>query len=182
MAWAGAHPGSVGRLVLSNTAARFTDAIRQARAALIESYSAEPWFEDAVAALDAHQACGFANDSEFGALLEREAPFYFPRWGEEDRAMGSRFAASWRNSDALRYFNENVAGSMDHRDALANVTAPVLVITGELDFFPEAVARDIADALLNAELVVIPGGGHFTFSESAAGRLWAEAILAFLRR
>jgi pimeloyl-ACP methyl ester carboxylesterase len=29
---------------------------------------------------------------------------------------------------------------------------------------------------------VIPGGGHFIFSESAGRALWAQAILAFLSR
>jgi proline iminopeptidase len=182
MAWAGAHPASVGRLVLSNTAPRFTEAIRQARTALIESYAAEPWFSDAVAALEDHQACRFADDAELGGLLEREMPFYFPRWGEEERAMAAQLQASGLNGDALRHFNDHVAPGMDHRAALAAVTAPALVITGELDFFAEPPAREIADALPNATLVVIPGGGHFIFSESAGRALWAQAILAFLSR
>jgi len=180
MAWAAANPGSVGRLVLSNTAPRFTDTIRQARTAIIESYAAEPWFADALAALEAHQAGRFANDEELDALLQRNVPFYFRCWGEEEQAIGAQLRPL--NADALRHFNDNVAAGMDHRPALANVTAPVLVITGEEDFFPEPAAREIADALPNAELVVIAGGGHFTFAESGAGRLWAEAVLEFLGR
>ncbi len=180
MAWASAHAGRVGRLVLSNTAARFTDAIRQARQAIIDSYAREPWYADALAALEAHRAARYADDAELAALLERELPFYFPRWREEEQAMARQLLAAGFNADALRHFNQRIAAGMDLRPGLVRVRAPALVITGERDPFGECAAREIAGALPNATVVVLPGAGHFVFGESANRQAWARAILDFL--
>jgi proline iminopeptidase len=181
MTWAATHPERVGRLVLSNTAPRFTDAIRRARQAIAASYSGESWYPDAVAALDAHGTGRYADDAELAALLEREVPFYFPRWGEEERAVAAELQAGGLNSDALRHFNERIATGMDLRPGLARVTAPTLVITGELDPFGESTARELAEALPSASVVVLPGAGHFIFGESGGRQAWARAILDFLR-
>lgn len=180
MAWAGAHPERVGRLVLANTAPRFTDAIRRVRQAIMESHAGEPWFADAVAALEAHQAGQYADDAELAALLEREMPFYFARWDDDARAAAALLQASGLNSDALRHFNEQVAAGMDLRAGLADVNAPTLVITGEADPFGEPAAGEIAGALPDARVVVLPGAGHFIFAESASRDEWARAILDFL--
>ena len=67
MAWAGAYPDSVGRLVLANTAARFTESIRRVRQAIVESYAGEPWFADALAAQEDHEAGRYADVAEFKA-------------------------------------------------------------------------------------------------------------------
>lgn len=180
MAWASAYPGRVGRLVLTNTAPRFTDTVRRARQAIIESYAREPWNADAVAALEDHHAGRYADDAELAALLEREMPFYFPRWGDEERATAALLRADGLNADALRHFNDQIAAAMDLRPGLARVTAPALVITGELDPFGESTAAEIADALPDSTLVVLPGAGHFIFGESASRPAWARAILDFL--
>jgi pimeloyl-ACP methyl ester carboxylesterase len=180
MAWASAHPGRVGRLVLSNTAPRFTDAIRRARQAIIESYASEPWYADALAALEPHQASRYADDAELAVLLEREIPFYFPRWGKEEQAMAARLRAAGLNADALRHFNERMVAGMDLRPGLAGVTAPALVITGERDPFGGSTASEIAGALPNATLVVLPGAGHFIFASPQAARRGRRAILDFL--
>ncbi len=122
----------------------------------------------------------YADDAELAALLEQEVPFYFPRWGEEEQAVARRLIGDRFNADALRHFNEQIAANMDLRPGLARVTAPSLAITGELDPFGESAAREIADALPNATLVVLPGAGHFIFGESANRNAWARAILDFL--
>jgi proline iminopeptidase len=178
--WAGSHPERSGRLVLSNTAPRFTDAIRRARQAIVESYVGEPWYADALAAYEAHQAGRYADDAELAALLEREVPFYFPRWADDEQAVAARLVTDGDNADALRHFNERVAGDMDLRPVLARVTAPALVITGELDPFGEPTASEVAEALPNATLVVLPDAGHFIFGESENRGAWARAILSFL--
>jgi proline iminopeptidase len=183
MTWAALQPERVGRLVLSNTAPRFTDEIRRARSAAVAVYSDEPWFADAVAALEDHRAGRYGDDAELAALLERELPFYFPRWCEEEQAVGARLlGAGGLNSDALRHFNEHVAAVMDLRSSLARVSAPALVITGELDPLGEETARELASALPEAAVVVLPGAGHFIFSEAANREAWAGAILDFLAR
>jgi 3-oxoadipate enol-lactonase/4-carboxymuconolactone decarboxylase len=94
--------------------------------------------------------------------------------------MAARPRADGLNADALRHFNEEVAPSMDLRPGLARVTAPVLVITGERDPFGESTAGEIAGAPPDATLVILPGAGHFIFSESASRQEWTRAILDFL--
>jgi proline iminopeptidase len=179
MTWASSHSDHVRRLVLANTAARFTDEIRQARSAMVTSYADEPWYDEAVAALEDHEAGRYADDAELALLLERDVPFLFNRWGEEEQATG-RLLADRMNSEALRHFNERVAGGMDLCSALAGVHAQTLVITGEHDFFGESTARELGDALPNATVVVLPDAGHFVFGEARSRQAWARAILDFL--
>ncbi len=180
MAWAGAHPDRVGRLVLTNTAPRFTDDIRRARRAVVESYAGEPWFADALAAAEAHAAGDYAGDEELSGLFAREIPFLFPRWGPDERAYAATLAEAGLNADALRHFNAHVAAGMDLRPGLAHVTAPVLVITGALDVFGPSTAAEIAAALPNATTVVVPAAAHFTFAEPATRDAWTRAVLGFL--
>lgn len=180
MAWASAHPERVGRLVLTNTAPRFTDAIREARQAIVGGHAGEPWFPDAIAALQAHQAGEYADDGELDALLEREIRLFSPRWGADEQAIAEQLRRSGMNADALRHFNDHVASNMDLRAGLGRVTAPTLVITGGGDPFGESTAREMTDALADATLVVVPDAGHFIYLESAGRGPWARAVLDFL--
>jgi proline iminopeptidase len=70
---------------------------------------------------------------------------------------------------------------MDQRVALASVTSPTLVLVGELDPFGVAPGEEIAAALPDARLVVLPGADHFPFLESAERRAaWSHAVLEFV--
>ena len=49
----------------------------------------------------------------------------------------------------------------DASDLLPQIRVPVLVVAGERDFFcPPRVAREMAEIIPGAELLVIPGGSH----------------------
>ncbi|WP_241461707.1 alpha/beta fold hydrolase [Aurantiacibacter luteus] len=66
-------------------------------------------------------------------------------------------------------------------DLLPHLTCPVLVMTGELDVWaPPSQHRAIADAVPDAELVVVPGAGHMIMRE-APGEVNA-AIARWLAR
>lgn len=55
----------------------------------------------------------------------------------------------------------------DVRSELAAITAPALVVAGELDAeTPVSYARTLADGLANSELVVLDGIGHLAASEA----------------
>jgi len=177
MAWASAHPEHVGRLVLANTAARFTDAIRAARAARVALHEGQPYYADAVAALRLHAEGRYGSDEELRELYRREGRLLLAPGSQVDAELLDRAGA---NAAALRYFNEHVASGMDQRAALARVEAPTLVLTGELDPFGESTAREIADALPNATLVVLPGADHFPFLEPEHRATWCEAVAGFL--
>jgi proline iminopeptidase len=177
MAWAGAHPDRVGKLVLASTAPRFTDTIREARVARAETHRGQPYFDDAIAALTAHVAGEFETDEDLGRLYQREFRVFTPLGADTDDLMAV-LRESGTNADALRHFNETVAATMDLRPGLAGVDAPVLVIAGELDALRSG-SEEAAAALPDAQLVIVPGD-HFPFLEPEHRPRWAQAVLAFL--
>jgi len=179
MAWAGNHPDRVGRLILASTAPRFSDTIRQARMERAASHQGQPYFQDAIDAMRAHSAGEYANDAELIALYERELPLFAP-FGTDVSVVGATLARAGVNADALRHFNERVAGGMDFRPILARIDAPTLVVTGEEDPFGPAVAQEIADSLPNATLHLIPGADHFPHLDHYHRADWSHAILDFL--
>lgn len=166
MAYAGAHPGRVERLVLSNTAARLGEEQQAAMHAGIEARSGEPWYADAQAALTSEQAGEFASDEEMADLGRRELPLYFARYDDRaaayvDSVMGDPF-----NGDTLRVFNQEMFGTDDLRPELARITSPTLVITGDADFICGPVCvPDLVEGIAGARSVIVAGCGHFIFVE-----------------
>jgi proline iminopeptidase len=62
---------------------------------------------------------------------------------------------------------------------LRDLRIPTLVIVGEQDFIPPAIAREIAQAMPRATLVAIPNCGHFAYLEcGAAVRSAVDDLLA----
>jgi pimeloyl-ACP methyl ester carboxylesterase len=178
--WAGTHPERVGRLVLAGTTARFMDEIRAERQARVASHAGQPYFDDALAALQAHHAGEYADDAELQALYRREWRLFMPVGTDpQTDPVVAAMRASGPNADALRHFNARVAPAMDQRALLPRIGAPTLVISGGEDAFGEA-ADELAGALPDATLVRIPGADHFAFLEPEHRGLWARAVLDFL--
>jgi pimeloyl-ACP methyl ester carboxylesterase len=180
MPWAARHPESVGKLVLASTAPRFTDSIRQARRDRIATHHGQPYFDDAMDALRAHQEGRYETDEELADLYRRESVLFAPL-GVDPTPVFAALAAAGDNADALRHFNEQIAGGMDHRELLASVTAETLVISGELDPFISG-AHEIAEALPNGTLAIVPGADHFPFLEPESVSAWSRVVLDFLVR
>jgi len=179
MTWAARYPDSVGKLVLASTAPRFTDAIRQARAARAASHEGQPYYEDAIEARRLRAEGRYSTDAELGELYRREGVLEAPL-GVDPTPVLEVLARAGDNSDALGHFNSRIAAGMDHRPQLAGVTAPVLILTGSEDVFVSG-AYEIADALPNATLVVLPGADHFPYLEPGHAEAWSQAVLDFLR-
>ncbi|HZT45840.1 MAG TPA: alpha/beta hydrolase [Gaiellaceae bacterium] len=177
-AYAAAHPGRVEKLILASTLARFADEHQQAMRRAMEARAAEPWYEDAREALEREQAGDFADDSELQDLVAREMPFYFARYGPEERRFVEWLGEERPNKDALDLFNTQILDAFDLRPDLPRITAPTLVITGELDFITgPTCAADFA-AIPTQRTVLIEGCGHFVLHE-ARDRL-REEVCAFL--
>jgi len=179
MTWAGTRPQRVGRLVLANTTPRFTDLIRTARMDRARSHEGQPYYDDAMDAVRAHQQGQYADDTELLELYRRELPLFAPV-GADLAPVGEALGRAGTNADALRHFNEAVSGSMDLRPLLARVDAPTLVIGGALDPFGPPAQQEIADALPDATLVILPGADHFPFLEPGQRASWERAVLDFL--
>lgn len=71
------------------------------------------------------------------------------------------------------------AASFDLRPRLAAISAPVLVLHGELDLIDPLSAREWARALPNARLLIVPHAGHFPHVD--APRQFFQTVDRFLR-
>jgi pimeloyl-ACP methyl ester carboxylesterase len=179
MAYTAAHPDRVERLVLASTLAAFDPAAVGAMEEAIAARSGEPWFADAFEALTAEQEGRFGSPDELAALVVRELPFYFAHYGEAEQAWVVGMGEELPCADALRHFNEEVFATFDLRDRLGAITAPTLVVTGDADFITgPLLAREIASRIPGAELVLLPGSGHFLFIERPA--VFHDLVAGFL--
>jgi 3-oxoadipate enol-lactonase len=71
--------------------------------------------------------------------------------------------------------------NLDNRDSLSLITAPVLILHGAEDaIIPPRAAKDLAAAIPQAELVLLPGVGHLLLAEDSKGL--GERVLNFTRR
>jgi proline iminopeptidase len=69
-------------------------------------------------------------------------------------------------------------GAWDLRQRLRSVPAEALVVWGERDPISEAAAREWVSALPNAQLVMVPGTGHYPYAEDPAA--FARLVRRFL--
>jgi pimeloyl-ACP methyl ester carboxylesterase len=179
MAYAARYPERVGRLILASTLARWAPEQERAMQEAMAGHEAEPWYEDALAALQAEQAGEFSTDEELGELAIREFPFYFAHFGEKERAYLDTLRVETPNADTLLLFNKEIFESFDLRPELALITAPTLVVTGELDFITGPVcAAEISAEIADVKTEILPGIGHFVFVESP--KAFGQAVLGFL--
>ena len=99
--------------------------------------------------------------------------------GEDIAPIADALRASGFNADAMRHFNERIAGGMDLRPLLERIEAPTLVLACERDPFAAA-ADETAVALPTPTVVTIPRADHFAFLDPEACPAWSRAVLDFL--
>ena len=142
------HPDRVGRMVLANTGPAFG----------LDGTDPAAWRAARLAPLDAGLN---PADIAVDVLTAVAGP------GLGDEVLAMRAAAFARiPSTGLRAAVECLP-SHNVLDRLVEITAPTLVVAGELDAeTPVAYARALVDGLPNAELVVLDGIGHLAVSEA----------------
>jgi pimeloyl-ACP methyl ester carboxylesterase len=179
MAYAAAHPERVRRLLLVGTLAHRDASFDADMERALQERQGEPWYPDARAALDEEEEGDFEDDEALAENVARQWPLYFGRYGDREAAFVQTLRGLVPNADALRRFNSAIWPSLDLRPELARIEAPTLVVAGDRDFIaPPAAAREIGDAITDAEVVVLPGAGHFVFVE--APDAFRETVLSFL--
>ena len=179
MAYAARYPERVGHLILASTLARWAPEQESAMNEAMAAHEAEPWYEDALAALQAEQAGDFSSDEELGELAMREFPFYFAHFGEKEQTYLDTLRDETPNADTLLLFNKEIFESFDLRPELDRITAPTLVVTGELDFITGPVcAAEISAGIADVKTEILPRTGHFVFVESPEA--FGQTLLGFL--
>jgi pimeloyl-ACP methyl ester carboxylesterase len=176
--YAAQHFERVERLVLASTLARFGAEQNAAMEAAIAAGSGEPWYEDAVAALQTELEGNFETGRELMDLTLRMMPFYFASYGDEERAYIESLAGDELCVDALRLWEKEIFEHFDLRARLPELTMPTLVITGSEDFITGPRAAEDLGAIPAVETVVLEGSGHMIFVE--ARDRFREAVLSFL--
>ena len=165
-AYAARHPGRVERLVLASTLARFGGPQQEAMREGMDKRSGQPWYPDAVAALEEEQEGKFSSDEEMAGLVFRELPLYFAHFGGAEAGYLDTLKTEKLNADALKLFNKEIFETFDLRGELGAISAPTLVITGEADFICGPVCADeIAAGIKGARKVIVGDSGHMIFVE-----------------
>jgi proline iminopeptidase len=179
IAYAARHPEHVERLILASTLPRHGPEQEAAMQAAIERRAGEPWYADALEAVETELAGDFADGSELGELAIRMMPFYYARYDERERAHVESLAGEELCADATRLWEKEIFEHYDLRPQLARLTMPTLVITGEEDFIAGPVcAAELTEGIPEPETVLLAGIGHMIFVE--APEHFREAVLSFL--
>ncbi len=164
------HPDLAGRLILVDTAAATAD------------------LGDAMEQLE--RRCGpvarTAAERVFGGDMSSEAMADFdhlvlPAYAHDPVAAGPVFDALARSSfsaEVASYYFQERAPLYDLRAQLGSIAVPTLVVVGESDWLcPPSASWALARGIPGAELVVIPGAGHFAWEQPVS---FADAVCRFL--
>ncbi|MBT2420143.1 alpha/beta hydrolase [Streptomyces sp. ISL-22] len=130
----------------------------------------EPWFAEAFPVFEAW----LEGRGDFEPAL---APFFYGRWDDVAREHHARGDDQFNDEAGDVYGSDGAYDPPATRDALSRLTAPVLVLAGELDGSPRPeTAHRTADVFPHAEVAVQPGAGHYPWLDDPewfVGRLVA---------
>lgn len=121
-----------------------------------------------------------ADRGEIASGPDAVAPLVAPGTPDLVRAQLAAIAGAVP-APTIAWGQRAMAARPDSTAALAAATVPVLVVVGEQDAVtPPEVARTMAAAAPEAELVELPGAGHLSPAEDPAG--FADALIGWLSR
>jgi pimeloyl-ACP methyl ester carboxylesterase len=176
MLYAAAHPERIRKLALVTPSLRALgiDFVPAHLADAAAARTGEPWFAAVKPAVDA-LVDGTATEEHWNALT----PLFYGRWDAAAQADAATDAKE-RNPELMaRYYADGAFDPPATRAALAALTAPVLVLAGELDPGPRpSVAKEAAATFPNSETAVIPGAGHVAWLDDAD--FLVSTVTAFL--
>ncbi|WP_329332155.1 alpha/beta hydrolase [Streptomyces sp. NBC_00663] len=174
MLYAARYPERVGRLVLvaANPWALGTTATPEDRRAAALLRKDEPWFAEAFPAFESWLAGAGAYDPAI-------APFFYGRWDRAAEEHHARGDEECNDAAGEVYGSEGAYDPSATHAALSRLSAPVLVLAGELDGAPRPEsARRTADVFPHAELAVQPGAAHYPWLDDP--EWFVRRVTAFL--
>jgi proline iminopeptidase len=151
--------------------------------AMVSRHVGAPWYLDAKAVWDSWtEGVLAAKDShEVEAMMSAVLPLYTAHPDRPDVAAAIDAFRKGLTADlsALKAWEGGLYQGIDLRPLLGRVRAPTLLVAGELDLIcGPAQAVPIAEAIPNAQLVLIPDCGHLPSVE--APEVYARDVKAWL--
>jgi pimeloyl-ACP methyl ester carboxylesterase len=175
--YAARYPDRVSRMVMVAPGWRATDLefSNEEWFAAMRRRSGEPWFEDAFAAMMRLETGEPAEEDQMVA-----APLFNGRWNDAAREM-TRSEAAQLNQDAIAVFRAegSFGDPAETRKQLTGLTAPVLLLGGDLDPGPTPrLLREYLNWFPNGRLVIQPRAGHCPFFDDP--EVFVTTVAGFL--
>ncbi len=177
-AWASQFPSSVGALLLLTPSDHLQGGDRSDVAGLRETYSAQPWFAEA---MEAQAELADAPASQQSQLRRALLAFQYARWDARAQEHAGRAEALLSKRAQAGYIADadqvDVAGLLA---GLAAVTAAVVVVGGTRDAVSGCASVELVAASFPAAVVVwVDGAGHHPWvDEPVAFRAAVDPFLA----
>jgi pimeloyl-ACP methyl ester carboxylesterase len=164
--YAASYPERVSRMVLVAPGWRATDLefTDDEWIATMHRRAAEPWFEAAFAAMMRLDHGEWTEENRIAA-----APFFFGRWTKDARELTESERSQVNRDAQLRFRGPDSFGDpADTRKRLTSLTAPVLLLGGDLDPAPTPrLLREYVNWFPNGRLVIQPEAGHSPWIDDA---------------
>lgn len=170
MEYAARHPERVSHVVLLNTApASAADFLLfKARLLALRTMAGEAARFDEIASTHAFQRGDIGVESDYYRIHFRStvSPHRLDEVVDRLRANVTPQGIVLARAIAERLYADTWSSEgYDLIPALHDVAVPTLLVHGGHDFVPVELARNVADAMPDASLVVVPDCGHFSFLE-----------------
>jgi 3-oxoadipate enol-lactonase len=153
------HPSLIGALVLANTTSGYPDVARQAWQQRIETVRSQ------------------GIEAIADAVMGR---YFHDAFRAQKGAAVARARQRLTSTDVTGYLGCcNAVGGVDTTERLALISAPTLVIAGELDQgAPVAMSQVLADKIPQATLIVLAQASHISSIEQP--RAFNDAVMGFI--
>ena len=145
----------------------------------VESRKAEPWYADAVDALQTELQGEFADGRELMELARRMMPLYYADYGEREQQHVASLDGDRLCVDATRLWEKEIWEHFDLRPLLPSADDADARAHRRAGLHYRAGLRDrLTEGIPEPESVVLPGTGHMVFVE--APEQFRDAVLGFL--